>query len=114
MLPNSFNKAVRVWYFNEVKNIDAGINQSLPMEEKAKIAFDMRNNIRLKARDARGNKERRRDLAKKNPNPSFQQKMEEKMDKKHLTKEQAIEDIYVTAIKTNKSVDKELGIYDSI
>lgn len=45
-------KSVRTWYVNEAKSIHENIDQSLPMEEKAKIAFEMRNNIKTKARES--------------------------------------------------------------
>lgn len=108
--PNSSNRAVRLWYINEVKGIHDKIDQSLPMEDKAKLAFDLRNDMRSKAREAMGDVTKRKELDLRKPNPTFEEKIEAKMKRKHITRNEAIEDIYKTACTTNKKINKELGI----
>lgn len=44
------------------------------------------------------------------PNKTFDELIESKMKRKGMTREEAIEDIYKTATKTNADINKELGL----
>ncbi len=44
------------------------------------------------------------------PNKTFDVLVESKMERKGLTKEEAILDVYKTSTKTNSNVNKELGL----
>ena len=46
------------------------------------------------------------------PNKSFEELINSKMERKGLTREEAIQDIYNTATKTNALINKELGLGD--
>ncbi|MGM9587824.1 MAG: hypothetical protein ACI3VA_10100 [Candidatus Limivicinus sp.] len=80
------------------------------MEERAYLAFEARNNIRKEARDLMADEKTRQKLDAERPNKTFEELIESKMKRKGMTREEAIEDIYMTATKTNESVNKELGI----
>ena len=43
---------------------------------------------------------------------SFEKLVVSKMERKGMTRAEAIEDVYNTAVKSNKDVNKELGISD--
>ena len=104
------NREVRKKYIEAVSNIKNNIYSSLPMEEKAKMAFEARNRIRTQARNMMADKETRKLLDSERPNKTFEELIQSKMDRKGMTREEAIKDIYKTATKTNDMVNKELGL----
>lgn len=104
------NVDVRKWYLDKVAHITDGIADSLPIEERARQAFEARNAIRTEARDLMLDQETRKKLDKEHPNKTFEELIESKMKRKGMTREEAIRDIYDTATKTNKDINKELGL----
>jgi hypothetical protein len=80
------------------------------MAEKAKKAFETRNMIRTEARNMMADEAARKVLDQERPNKTFEELIKSKMERKGLTREEAIEDIYKTATKTNSDVNKELGL----
>ena len=107
------NKEVRKRYIDKVSNIKDEIDSSLPMEEQAKQAFEARNKIRDEARNMMADAETREKLEAEKPNKTFEELVKSKMDRKGMTREEAIQDVYDTSTKTNKNVNKELGIDDN-
>lgn len=106
------NTEVRKWYLDAVSHIPDSIEQSLPMVEKAKKAFEARNRIRTEARDMMADEVTRLRLDQERPNKTFEELIKSKMERKGMTRTEAIEDIYKTATKTNANVNKELGLED--
>lgn len=106
------NAEVRKWYLDSVSHIPDEIDQSLPMVEKAKKAFEARNRIRTEARNRMADEATRKKLDQERPNKTFEELVQSKMERKGMTREEAIEDIYKTATKTNANVNKELGLGD--
>lgn len=104
------NQEVRKWYIDKVSHIAEGIDSSLPMEEQARQAFEARNAIRTEAREMMLDQDTRKYLDKEYPNKTFEELIESKMKRKGMTREEAIQDIYKTATKTNKEINKELGL----
>lgn len=104
------NREVREWYVSEVSNILNTIDEMLPLEEKAKQAFEKRNQIRSRAREMMADKEMKEFLETEKPNMTFEDLIASKMERKGLTREEALMDILKTATKTNKSVNNELGL----
>jgi SPP1 gp7 family putative phage head morphogenesis protein len=104
------NKNVREWYVNSVSMIKENIPTSLPLEDKAKQAFESRNRIRITAREMMDDEARRLKLYKDKKNKSFEELIKSKMKRKGLTYEEALQDIFDTATKTNADVNKEFGI----
>ena len=80
------------------------------MEEKARKAFELRNEYRTQARDLMQNQKLRQKLDLEHPNPTWEEKIAEKMSKKNMTREEAIADIYETAVKSNPEVNRKLGL----
>lgn len=104
------NKDVRKYYIENVSRIKDDIDKSLPLEEQAKIAFERRNSVRTEARKMMADKETRKRLDEERPNKTFEELVDSKMKRKGLTREEAIADVYETSTKTNKNVNKELGL----
>ena len=104
------NAEVRKWYLDAVSHIPDSIDHSLPIVEKAKKAFEARNRIRTEARDMMADGATRKRLDQERPNKSFEELIKSRMERKGLTREEAIEDICNTATKTNANVNKELGL----
>ena len=104
------NKEVREWYVSQVSAISESIDNTLPLEEQAHIAFETRNNLRAQAREMMEDSNTRSYLDKKHPNPSFEELIERKMTHKGMTREEALRDIYNTATTTNKKVNNIFGI----
>ena len=52
----------------------------------------------------------RKKLDKDDPNKTFEELIQSKMQRKNMTRDEAIEDILKTATKTRSSVNKELGL----
>lgn len=77
------------------------------MEEQA---FEARNNARTEARNAMADTKLREQLDEEHPNKTFEELVKDKMDRKGLTREEAIQDVYDTSTKTNKDINKELGL----
>lgn len=104
------NVAVRHWYIYHDEQIHKQIDPNLPLEERARQAFELRNTYRTQARELMADTEARAELERKYPNKSFEDLIQDKMKRKDMTREQALEDIYQTAIKSNEEVNKKLGL----
>ena len=104
------NKSVRDWYVSAVSKITDSIPKSYSIEEQAKKAFNKRNDIRLLAREMMKDESKRASLYQNEPNKSFEELIKSKMDRKKMTRDEAIKDILKTATTTNANVNKEFGI----
>ncbi len=104
------NEEVRRWYLAEVAKIKDNIDSTLPMDKQALSAFEARNSIRMQARLMMADEATRADLDRRRPNWSFEDLVKSKMERKGLTREQAVLDIYETATKTNEDVNKLFGL----
>lgn len=104
------NVNARKWYIDKVSKIQDGIDANLPMEERARKAFEERSRIRAEARNMMIDEVARKKLEIERPNKSFEELVESKMIRKGMTRDEAIADIYKTAIKTNEAVNKKLGL----
>lgn len=104
------NKSVRLWYHEHIHNIPNEIPVDLPMEERAKKAFELRNYYRTEARKRMADEDTRAELDAIHPNPTFEELIESKMHRKKMTREEAIQDIYETAVKSNPEYDKRAGL----
>ena len=105
------NLAARTWYIEHDEHIHDMVDDSLPLEIKARQAFELRNLYRTQTRDLMGDQLiGRRILDEQQPNPSFEKILNHKMNDKGMSYEEAIQDIYDTATKSNKSVNKKFGL----
>lgn len=106
------NQKARQWYVNHVNRIHNIVDSDLPLEERAKKAFDLRNQYRFQARELMRDQARRRALDETDPILSFDELLENKMKRKGMTREEALEDIWKTATKTRKSTNERFGVDD--
>ena len=104
------DKETRLWYKAHDEAIPSMIDKSLSMEEQAKQACELRNTYRTQARNLMADQKKRKILDVEAPNKTFEELIESKMKRKGLTRAEAIRDIYTTATKTNKTVNKMLGL----
>lgn len=106
------DRDTRLWYLQQDRRIPDLIDKSLPLEEQAKQACELRNKFRTQARDLMSDQEKRAELDRTDPNMSFDELVNDKMRRKGLDREQAIIDVLKTATKTRKTVNKSLGLED--
>ena len=104
------NLTAREWYMKHVKDIAQEIDPSLPLEQKAYQAFEKRNLYRKQARELMLDQNTLKQLETDHPSMTFEEKIAEKMQKKGMTREEAIEDIFYTSGKTNMIVNTILGV----
>lgn len=104
------DRAVRKWYIYHDNKIPEMIDRTKTIEEQARQACELRNTNRTQARDLMRDQEKRRSLDIERPNKSFDELLAYKIDKKGMSKEDAVADILATATKTNKEVNKSLGL----
>lgn len=70
----------------------------------------MRNEYRRIAREYMADTETAKKLNKLRPTKTFDELLSDKMQRKGLTKQEALVDILETASKTNKDVNKNFGL----
>lgn len=103
-------KEARAWYIAKDKKIPSLIDKSQSLEAQARQACALRNQNRTNTRDLMKDQEKRKELDIKEPNKTFEELLNYKMDKKHLNREEAMKDIIGTATKTRSSVNKKYGL----
>lgn len=104
------NSSARKWYIAHDKKIPDLIDKSLPIEQQARQACDLRNQFRTQARDLMRNQIARKQLDITDPNKSFEELILDKMERKELTRDEAIIDILKTSTKTRKSINTKFGL----
>lgn len=104
------DRDVRIWYKAKDENIKNLIDKTKSLEEQAKQAYSLRSQYRTQARELMANQEKRKELDKEHPNKSFRELLKHKMRDKNMTRNEALQDIIDTAGKTNKKVNKILGL----
>lgn len=104
------NQSIREWYVANVTDLRKQIDTSKPFDEQVRQAFDLRNRYRQYARMRMSDVKTAQLLEKKKPTKTFDELVKDKMERKGLTKDEAIRDIWETATKTNPDVNKEFGL----
>lgn len=104
------NLETRKWYLAHDAKIPILIDKKRSVEEQARQAFELRNSFRTIARDLMEDQDTRKELDKNDSNKTFEELIQSKMQRKSMTRDEAIEDILKTATKTRSSVNKKLGL----
>nr|DAH43804.1 MAG TPA: minor capsid protein [Caudoviricetes sp.] len=104
------NQHIREWYYANVSDIPNQIDKSKPFQEQVKQAFDLRNKYKRNARAAMSDEETARLLEERRPLPTFEDLLKRKMERKGMTKDEALKDILDTASKTNSEVNDMFGL----
>lgn len=107
---NTSDLKARQWYKWHDENIPNIIDKNTSIEQQARRAHELRNTYRTQTRDLMKDQEKRRQLDIDYPNKTFEELIDDKINRKNITKEEAIKDILDTATKTNKVVNKSLGL----
>lgn len=115
------NEEIRVWY-----NAQAGMipelnrlwkNQALSAEERAKKAFEIRHNARMKARSMMKNKKEVRELEKRdkekygNPHGPTFESLVNKAKESGMSNDDAYESIIESSSRTDEGYNRKNGIY---
>lgn len=104
------NRAVRKWYIARDQEIPLLIDRTKPLEQQARQACELRILHRTQARNLMADKEERARLERDEKSKRFEELLEDKMTRKHLSREKAVEDILRTAAKTRKFVNEQLEV----
>lgn len=104
------NKQAREWYLEHDARIPDLVDKNATIEEQARQAFNLRNLYRDITRDLMKDQKARAELDKEHPNCTFEELIDRKMEKKHLSRDEAIADILKTATKTNAEVNAKFGL----
>ena len=103
------NVEARKWYLEQEAKIPDMIDKSLPLEEQAKQAFNLRNQFRMQARELMADRATVESLYKTDPNLAW-----EEIVRKQRAKGLEGDDIYKAIIESSqrsrKSVNKSLGL----
>lgn len=103
------DRVVRSWYINHNKNIPNEIDKTLPLEEQAKQACQLRNKNKENARNLMHDQNSRNQLDKDEPTVSFEKMIERKMNQ-GFSGENIYKAIIESSTKTRKSVNKKYGL----
>lgn len=104
------NKEVRQWYKAHDEKIPDLVDKTIPLEQQARQAFEMRNQYRIQARELMKDQVSRKELDIKHKNRTFEELLEHKRKKYGLTESEAYKDIIRSSTTTNKKYDKIAGI----
>ncbi len=104
------NRAARKWYKCHDEQIPNIIDRTKSIEEQARQACELRNQYRTQARELMREQEARKQLDIEYPNKSFEDLLNHKISDKGMTREEAVQDILNTSVKTNKKVNEKFGL----
>lgn len=107
------NLSIRKQYDDLCRNIPNIIDKNAPIAEQAKEAYLLRNEYKVKARYSQfygDDREGAKSLFTNRPLLSFDETVNNKMQRKGMTREEAFADIIGTAATTNEEVNKQVGL----
>ena len=105
------DKVTRQWYVLHDKKIPDMIDRNQSIEDQARQAHALRNQFRTNARDLMLNQDERKWLDKENPNKSFEEQIQDKINRgKATTREEAVLSILHSAKKSNSKVNEKFSI----
>jgi hypothetical protein len=104
------NMEARQWYLAEEAKILGRVDPNLPLRERAIQAFNMRNQVRTKARELMSDRELAAKLMREEPNITLRELVKRKYQKKGLVGDELWQDILDSSRKSRTSVNKKLGL----
>ena len=105
------DKVTRQWYVLHDKKIPDMIDRNQSIEDQARQAHALRNQFRTNARDLMLNQDERKWLDKEHPNKSFEEQIQDKINRgKATTREEAVLSILHSAKKSNSKVNEKFSI----
>ncbi len=103
------NVEARKWYLEQEAKIPDMIDKSLPLEEQAKQAFNLRNQFRTLARELMADRATAESLYKTDPNLTWEE-IVRKQREKGLKGDDIYKAIIESSQRSRKSVNKSLGL----
>lgn len=103
------NVEARKWYLEHEAKIPDMIDSSLPLEEQAKQAFNLRNQFRTEARELMADRKTAESLYITDPNKTWEEMLKRQIDK-GLTGDDIYKEIIESSQRSRKSVNKSLGL----
>ena len=103
------NVEARKWYLEQEAKIPDMIDKSLPLEEQAKQAFNLRNQFRTQARELMADRATAESLYKTDPNLTWEE-IVRKQSAKGLEGDDIYKAIIESSQRSRKSVNKSLGL----
>jgi len=101
----------RLWYLSQLKQIPNKIDTTLPLEQQARQAFELRNSFKAEARDLMNNRQMADYLDTFEPAKTWEQMIQTAIKKGY--KDDAIYQYIVDASQRgNKGINQLLGIMD--
>lgn len=102
------NEDIREWYYVNIHDIPNKIDYSLPLEKQAEQACNIRNQIKVEAREAMKDKKIAAKLNTDEKPKTLEQLIDSKMYRYQMTREEALKDVIRSASITREAVDKEM------
>ena len=106
---NLTDREARAWYLSKEAEIPARINSSASLEEQAKQAFDMRNDLRSTARELMSNRTLADSLSKTDPNRTWSE-IVNKYSSQGLSGDELWSKIIEKSQSSRSSVNNGLGM----
>ena len=103
------NVDTRKWYLEQEAKIPNLIDHSLPLEQQAKQAFDLRNQYRMQARELMSDRQLAESLNVTDPNLTWEQIIQKQIDK-GLSGDDIYKAIIESSQRSRTSVNQLLGL----
>lgn len=103
------NVDTRKWYLEQEAKIPNLIDHSLPLEQQAKQAFDLRNQYRMQARELMSDRQLAESLNATDPNLTWEQIIQKQIDK-GLSGDDIYKAIIESSQRSRTSVNQLLGL----
>ncbi|MPM93519.1 hypothetical protein SDC9_140657 [bioreactor metagenome] len=100
----------RRWYLDAEAQIPDLIDRTKPLEQQARQASALRNEVRTQAREAMTNRELANSLFGSKPNMTWDEVVKKYMDKGFVGDE-LYQEIMKAALRSNPSVNQYLGVF---
>ena len=103
------NVDARKWYLEQEAKIPDLIDDSLPLEQQARQAFDLRNQYRMQARELMSDRQLAESLYATDPNLTWEQIIQKQIDK-GLSGDDIYKAIIESSQRSRISVNQSLGL----
>ena len=103
------NVSARKWYLNQEEKIPDQLNKNGSLENQARQAHKIRNEIRTMARDIRSDRETAEKITRENPNLTWEE-IYTKTEKKGYTGNDIYRKIIQSSQRSRSSVNQKLGL----
>lgn len=103
------NIEARKWYLEQLAKIGDQIDKSLPLEQQAKQAFELRNQYRTEARALMADRKLADQLNASDPNQTWEE-IVNKTKAKRLSGDDVWNGIIESSMRSRQSVNKSIGL----